>query len=119
MSAVELSGQLAVLRAGFARITSSECGLGVCARTYVSGGREGQVELFRSGEYPCGAVGKVSIVWHPAADGADVGDGVAAEKRSLWMFAHASFYAEVVQLLRDTFALDALDESPGEVRPQG
>lgn len=98
VGAVEVSGELAVLREGFARVTSADCGLGVCARTFVHGGREAQVELFGVDRYPFGAIGKVDVIWRPA-------DETDEQRRTAWMFVHASFYADVVQLLRDVFTL--------------
>lgn len=62
------------------------------------GGREAICELFRPDQYPFGAVGRVNCIWQPAA--------APSTARTVWLFAHASFYADVVLLLRQTFAAD-------------
>lgn len=97
VSAIELSGTLKVIREAFAGVSSSRIGLGICAKTYVSGCREGSIELFRN--YPFGAVGKVSFLWKPS-------DG---EERTVWVFIHASFYKDVLELFRQEFGLKVTD----------
>lgn len=96
VSAIEIVGSVELIRDAFARISSPKVGLGVCARMYLSGGHEGTVELFR--DYPLEAVGKVTFLWRPAADGDD-------SIRQVWVFVHASFYSDIVQLFRNAFGL--------------
>lgn len=76
----------------------------MCARTYVHGGREAVCELFGIDRYPFGAVGRVNCIWQPAEE------HTGNTTRTLWLFAHASFYADVVQLLRQTFGADTTND---------
>lgn len=105
VSAIELVGGLDVIRNAFSAITSPNIGLGICAKTYVNGCREGTIELFRN--YPFGAVGKVSFLWKP-----DDGD-----RRTVWVFVHASFYKDVSDLFQLEFGLK--NSGPGSYSDPG
>lgn len=98
VSAIQLVGSLDVVRQAFSTITCSSISLGICAKTYVSGCREGSIELFRN--YPFGAVGKVSFIWKP-----EYGD-----QRTVWIFVHASFYKDVSELFIKEFGLTVCNQ---------
>lgn len=100
VGAIEFVGDIEVIREAFGRVTSAAVGLGIGAKTYVSGCREGAIELFR--DYPFEAVGKVSFLWKPAS----VSDETT---RTLWVFVHASFYKDVIELFRLKFGLTTSD----------
>lgn len=104
VSAIEIVGKLDVIREAFSTITSPKTGLGICAKTYVSGCREGTIELFLN--YPFTAVGKVSFMWKP--DGGDI--------RTVWLFVHASFYKDVSELFRKEFGL-TISEGDSHLNP--
>lgn len=115
VGAVELSGPLDVLRRGLSRVSASGGGtLGPCARTFVHGGREALVELFAADAFPFGAIGRVSCVWRPTEGETGVEEESAV--RTVWMFAHPTIYADVVQLLREVFHATAAVEA--SVQPQ-
>lgn len=89
-SCVQLQGSLELLRVGFDRLTSQNCGLGIAAKTFVSGRREGNIELFADGQYPLGALQRVSFMWRPEEQ----------SRRTLWLWLHpAAAEATIVQLI--------------------
>ncbi|KAH8374192.1 hypothetical protein KR200_004455 [Drosophila serrata] len=95
---VELRGSLDALRQGFARLTSSECGLGIAAKTYVSGRREGSVELFADGQYPHGALQRASFLWCPPKEEDE-------QERTLWLWLHPSAAQATIDQLLQVFQL--------------
>ncbi|SPP78606.1 ribonucleases P/MRP protein subunit POP1 [Drosophila guanche] len=91
---VELQGSLEVLRNGLARMTSPQCGLSVTARTFLTGRREGTVELFVDNKYPHGALQRANFMWRPLDEG-------ESATRTLWLWLHPSAaQATIEQLLR-------------------
>lgn len=96
MSAIELIGPLERLAAGFAGL-KAPTGLGVAAKCYIQGQREGTIDLFRNGLYPLGALGRVSFIWKPSTD--------EHQLRTVWLFAHASVYTAIVAELVGVFEL--------------
>ncbi|KAH8245086.1 hypothetical protein KR032_004806 [Drosophila birchii] len=95
---VELRGSLEALRQGFARLTSPECGLGIAAKTYVSGRREGSVELFADCQYPHGALQRASFLWRPPR-------GEEEQERTLWLWLHPSAAQATIEQLLQVFQL--------------
>ncbi|XP_030380976.1 ribonucleases P/MRP protein subunit POP1 [Scaptodrosophila lebanonensis] len=95
---VELQGNIDLLCAGFARLTSSECGLSIGAKTYLSGRREGSIELFRDGKYPAGALQRASFMWRPITD-------VNSDKRTLWLWLHPCGATTTIEELVQVFDL--------------
>lgn len=94
-SCVQFEGSLQLLRAGFERLTSRECGLGITAKTFVSGRREGSIELFCDGQYPLGALQRASFMWRPEEQPAE------NARRTLWLWLHpAAAEATIIQLIR-------------------
>lgn len=92
---IEIVGSLDVIKSGFERLTSSKCGLGITAKTFASGRREGSVNLYSKDQYPYQCLGKVSFIWKPS-------DG---NERVLWIFVHPSFYRNVIKELLEVFEM--------------
>ncbi|XP_017064761.1 ribonucleases P/MRP protein subunit POP1 [Drosophila eugracilis] len=93
---VELRGPLDTLRKGFARLTSPQCGLGITAKTFLNGRREGSVELFEDGRYPYGALQRASFIWRPQG---------TEEEHTLWLWLHPSGSEAILEQLRTVFQL--------------
>ncbi|XP_016949613.1 ribonucleases P/MRP protein subunit POP1 [Drosophila biarmipes] len=96
---VELRGPLDLLQQGFARLTSPQCGLGITAKTFLSGRREGSVELFKDGRYPHGALQRASFMWRPRGTEEDQGD------HTLWLWLHPSGAQATLEQLIGVFQL--------------
>lgn len=94
---LELRGTLELLRQGFARLTSPDCGLGITAKTFITGRREGSVEIFEDGQYPHGALQKARFLWCPANDG--------QTERTLWLWLHPSAAQTTLEELLKVFQL--------------
>lgn len=94
---IEVVGSLDVIKSGFERLTSSKCGLGITAKTYASGRREGSVHLYRRDQYPYECLGKVWFIWKPSV----------GSERVLWVFVHPSFYRSVIKELLDVFEMNS------------
>lgn len=94
-SCVQFEGSLELLRSGFERLSSRECGLGITAKTFVSGRREGSIELFCDGQYPLGALQRASFMWRPEEP------QVENSRRTLWLWLHpAAAEATIIQFIR-------------------
>ncbi|XP_017054754.1 ribonucleases P/MRP protein subunit POP1 [Drosophila ficusphila] len=95
---VELRGPLDTLRQGFGRLSSPQCGLGITARTFLSGRREGSVELFEADRYPHGALQRVSFMWRPQKN---EGEG----QHTVWLWLHPSAAQATLEQLLAVFRL--------------
>ncbi|XP_002036899.2 ribonucleases P/MRP protein subunit POP1 [Drosophila sechellia] len=98
---VELRGPLDMLREGFARLTSPQCGPGITARTFLSGRREGSVEIFEDGRYPYGALQRASFMWRPRREEKDEEQA----DHTLWLWLHPSGAQAVLNQLISVFQL--------------
>ncbi|CAD7081256.1 unnamed protein product [Hermetia illucens] len=98
LGCLEVKGPLDDLKVGFDKMTNSKCGLGITAKLYTSGKREGTVHLFKAGQYPHGALGTISFIWKPMESFLEI-------SRTLWIFAHPSIYREVAKELISVFRL--------------
>lgn len=94
-SCVQMQGTVDHLRNGFGRLTSPDCGLGIAAKTYLSGRREGSIQLFADGQYPSGALHCASFMWRPEEQ------PEAQAQRTLWLWLHpAAVEATTSQLIQ-------------------
>ncbi|KAH8414928.1 hypothetical protein KR215_011034 [Drosophila sulfurigaster] len=98
-SCVQLQGSLELLRAGFQRLSSDRCGLGIAAKTFVQGYREGSIELFADGQYPAGALQRVRFMWRRETE------GEKASVRTLWLWLHPAAAEATIEQLNSVFQL--------------
>lgn len=98
---IEIRGPLDVLRQGFERMRGDGLGLGICAKAYIDGKREGTAELFTIDSYPYGALGKFQFIWKRPLEG--------ETQRTLWLFAHPAVYQKLVEQLCELFQLEEQD----------
>lgn len=94
---IEIQGDFSEIVRCFASLTSARCGLSIGARTFATGRREGCIELFQAGQYPNGALGKVSFIWKPQEE----------YLRTLWLFIHPAAYTEIFQEILKAFELES------------
>lgn len=99
---IEICGSLDVLRSGFERMRGPGLGLGICAKAFIDGQREGTIELFAIDSYPYGGLGRFQFIWKQAESN--------ETQRRLWLFAHPSVYQKLVDELCKLFKLDVQDE---------
>lgn len=110
MGCMELSGPLDVIREKFELIRNPNGGLGICAKAYTSGKREGFIDLFKAESYPLNALGPISFLWKPTL--ANHSDDNEECTRTVWIFVHPSFFENVVNELVNVFHLKTIvDES--------
>lgn len=98
---IEIRGVLDVLRNGFERMRGAGLGLGICAKAFVDGKREGTIELFAIDSYPYGGLGQFQFIWKRANDAHHV----------LWLFAHPSIYQRLVDELCKLFDLKVTNDA--------
>lgn len=103
---IEICGPLDVLRSGFERMRGESLGLGICAKAFIDGQREGTIELFAIDSYPYGALGRFQFIWQPPKQN--------NAQRRLWLFAHPSIYQTLVQELCKLF--DLIEQNDTEVK---
>lgn len=96
---IEMLGPLDVLKIGFERMRGHGLGLGICAKAFTDGKREGSIELFAIDSYPYGALGRFQFMWRRPLNQSD-------DQRQLWLFAHPSVYQKLVDELCKLFVLD-------------
>ncbi|XP_061402542.1 ribonucleases P/MRP protein subunit POP1 [Musca vetustissima] len=98
---IEMRGTISRLKDGFDRLTSRDCGLSITAKTFVTGRREGFVDLFRDNQYPQKALGKVNFLWR-CQDDEDVDP---SSPRTLWLWVHPASYTQILEELIKVFDL--------------
>lgn len=84
-----IKGPIELIRNMFACITNTTCGLGVCAKAYTAGNKEGKVHLYDVNKYPYCYIGRVNFIWVP-------NDSV---QKSLWLFVHPKLLKQVELIL--------------------
>ncbi|XP_034249599.1 ribonucleases P/MRP protein subunit POP1 [Thrips palmi] len=95
---IELIGPFHTLVSGLSRHTSSSCGLTFAAVSLTGGCREGEIMFYEDGKYPYKPIGTLLFFWKP-------NDTPTSDERSLWLWAHPSFYQHVISALTSTFHL--------------
>ncbi|XP_075979234.1 POP1 ribonuclease P/MRP subunit [Anticarsia gemmatalis] len=88
---IQIIGAVELIRDMFSNITNSSCGLGVCAKAYINGTRQGTVHLYGINTFPFGYIAQVQFIWVPS-------DGTS---KTLWLFVHPSQTKQVESLLCD------------------
>ncbi|EDW00420.1 ribonucleases P/MRP protein subunit POP1 [Drosophila grimshawi] len=112
-SCVQLNGSLELLCPGLARLTSPHCGLTMTAKAFLSGRREGSVQLFADGQYPLGALQTASFMWRPQV-AQDEPDDVC----TLWLWLHpAAAEATILQLI-NVFQLKSTKQQKHVLPPE-
>lgn len=107
---IEICGPLDVLRNGFERLRGNGLGLGICAKAYIGGQREGSIELFEMDSYPYGALGRFQFIWkRPRED---------EMQHRLWLFAHPSVYQKLTTELCKLFSLEQKEEEVSDATPK-
>lgn len=107
---IELVASVETISNGFQKITSPRCNRGVAAKMYLNGKRQGSVNLFKTDEYPMGALGNVTFVWKPVENIASGRADDTDDRRTVWFFVHASFYREVVDEICAVFNLQEVED---------
>ncbi|KAG4068493.1 hypothetical protein HA402_004834 [Bradysia odoriphaga] len=100
---IELVASVETISNGFQKLTSSRCNRGVAAKMYLNGKRHGSVNLFKIDSYPMGALGNVTFVWKPVENVTNIDND---DRRTIWIFVHASFYRDVVNEIVTVFDLE-------------
>ncbi|XP_037933548.1 ribonucleases P/MRP protein subunit POP1 [Teleopsis dalmanni] len=98
---IQLTGSLQGIGKGFQKISSSKTGLSITAKTYITGKREGHIQLFRNGKYPNGAIASVTFLWQPLQSEEQMSNENI--KRRLWIWVHPSAYQTVLMELLELF----------------
>uniref|UniRef100_A0A182STI4 Uncharacterized protein n=1 Tax=Anopheles maculatus TaxID=74869 RepID=A0A182STI4_9DIPT len=97
---VEVSGEESILKEGFRRLCSERVGLTIAAKAYTGGHRAAHVWMYEDGAYPYNCLGKARFVWRPSGSS----DG-SEQRRTVWLFAHPTFYRQLVEQLVKVFQL--------------
>lgn len=108
---IELVASVETISNGFKKLTSPRCNRGIAAKMYLNGKRQGSLNLFKADLYPMGALGNITFIWKPVenlkADDTD-------DRRTIWLFVHASFYRDVVDEISDLFDLKEVVKSKSD-----
>lgn len=96
---IELIGDQNVLIDGFKAMTDSSTGLSIGAKAYLNSQREGTITFYSIGKFPFGAIGEVKFLWRPPENNI----------RSIWLWAHAAYYNEVLENVIQVFKLFKCD----------
>lgn len=97
VACIELNGTLERIRLGFEELRDLQARLSICAKAYVSGQREGVIDLYRRNQYPYGALGRAQFIWRKS----QLKPGI----HRLWLFVHPSIYRIIIEELLNVFAL--------------
>ncbi|KAM3966154.1 LOW QUALITY PROTEIN: POP1 ribonuclease P/MRP subunit [Aphomia sociella] len=88
-TSIQITGPINLIKDMFSSITSPCCGLGVCAKAYVNGSREGCIHLYKAHSFPFGYVGKIKFIWVPSD----------STNKILYLFVHPSQVKQVNTIL--------------------
>lgn len=94
---IQISGPVKLIGEMFQSITNNSCGLGICAKAYINGNREGAIQLYKANCFPCGYIGKICFIWVPSS----------TTIKTLWLFVHPSQVGEVQSVLADVLSSDS------------
>ncbi|XP_014664368.1 PREDICTED: ribonucleases P/MRP protein subunit POP1-like [Priapulus caudatus] len=94
---LELRGSEQEIITGMRDVTSTDTGLSVAAKAYISGTRQGSTVLYGPSQYPHNALGQADFIWEP------VFGTTSSERRRLWIWVHASCSKAVLTALLTAF----------------
>uniref|UniRef100_A0A1A8RGE0 Processing of 1, ribonuclease P/MRP subunit n=1 Tax=Nothobranchius rachovii TaxID=451742 RepID=A0A1A8RGE0_9TELE len=89
---IELKGEEDELLAALSQMTSKEAGPTFAAALCLSGRRQVSVTVYRAGQYPCQALGPVTVLWRPKTPG--------IRGRQLWIWAHPTLKQDLLPELQ-------------------
>lgn len=112
---IELVASVETISHGFQKLTSSLCNRGIAAKMYLNGKRHGSVNLFKSDSYPMGALGNVTFLWKPVENVTTVDND--DQRRTIWIFVHASVYRDVVNEIATVFDLNDVEPEKVATKP--
>lgn len=93
---IQISGPVEAIKEMFKSLTDHSCGLGICAKAYVTGSREGTIHLYEANTFPYGYIGKISFLWVSSY----------TSTTTLWLFVHPSQTRDVENILSNFLSTD-------------
>ncbi|XP_045766894.1 ribonucleases P/MRP protein subunit POP1 [Maniola jurtina] len=87
---IQIKGSVERIKDMFSSLTSNCCGLGICAKAYLNGNRQGTVNLYMPDKYPFEFIGRVEFLWVSYN-----------ANKELWLFVHPAFAKQVESVLSD------------------
>lgn len=100
-SCIQIHGPMILLKSGFDQLQSRETGLGIFAKAFTSGNREGSAELYAANSYPYKSFGRVQFIWKSS--------NCHDEFPCLWLFIHPSICDHIIDELKRLFKLEDVD----------
>ncbi|XP_050351530.1 ribonucleases P/MRP protein subunit POP1 [Nymphalis io] len=97
----QIKGPVDIIKDLFSNITDNSCGLGVCAKAYVNGYREGIINLYKPNSYPYEFIGQVDFLWISSEN----------SHKEMWLFVHPSQAKMVEKVLTDFVSKSSTDLS--------
>lgn len=94
---IQISGPVDLIGEMFKSLTNNSCGLGICAKAYINGSREGAIQLYKADSFPYGYIGKICFIWVPSR----------ISIKTLWLFVHPSQASDVKSTLSDVLCSDS------------
>ncbi|KAM4633237.1 ribonucleases P/MRP protein subunit POP1 [Polymixia lowei] len=89
---LDLQGEEDQLLASLSQLTSKETGPTFAAALSLSGRRQGNVVVYRAGQYPSQPLGPVTFLWRPRTQG--------SSHRQLWIWAHPTVKQDLLSELQ-------------------
>lgn len=86
---IQISGPVEHIKTMFANITNGSCQLGICAKAYINGNRQGMLHVYNKNTFPYGYIGKIQFIWVPSD----------SPNKTLWLFVHPSQSKQVESIL--------------------
>ncbi|XP_026762889.2 ribonucleases P/MRP protein subunit POP1 [Galleria mellonella] len=90
-TSIQITGPTDIIKSLFSSITSPCCGLGICAKAYINGIREGSIHLYKANSFPLGYIGKIQFIWIQSED----------TNKTLFLFVHPSQAKQVSTILKE------------------
>ncbi|XP_046969059.1 ribonucleases P/MRP protein subunit POP1 [Vanessa cardui] len=96
---IQIKGPVDIIRDLFSNITDNSCGLGVCAKAYINGNREGTINLYKPNCYPYDFIGQIDFLWISSD----------TSYKEMWLFVHPSQAKIVENVLTDLVSKSSTD----------